>query len=62
VERLLTRLASLPDDYRDAILMAKIEGLSTAEIAERMGKSREAVALLVYRAVKRFRALSEADR
>ena len=59
VERLLTRLGALPDDYRQAILMAKIEGLSTAEIAARMGKSREAVALLVYRAVKRFRVLSE---
>ena len=46
---------ALPEDYRQAILMAKIEGSSTAEIAERLGKSREAVALLVYRAVKRFR-------
>ena len=41
--------------------MAKIEGLSTAEMAEQLGKSREAVALLVFRAVKRFRTLSEAD-
>ena len=37
--------------------MAKIERLSTAEMAERMGKSRQEVALLVYRAVKRFREL-----
>jgi RNA polymerase sigma-70 factor (ECF subfamily) len=59
VERLLERLAALPEEYREAILLAKIEGLSTAEMAERMGKSREAVALLVYRAVKRFRALTE---
>ena len=59
VERLLDRLAALPEDYRQAILMAKIEGLSTAEMAERLGKSREAVALLVYRAVKRFRTLRE---
>jgi RNA polymerase sigma-70 factor (ECF subfamily) len=59
VERLLDHLAALPEDYRQAILMAKIEGLSTAEMAERLGKSREAVALLVYRAVKRFRALRE---
>ena len=59
VERLLGRLAALPEDYRQAILMAKIEGLTTAEMAERLGKSREAVALLVYRAVKRFRALRE---
>jgi RNA polymerase sigma-70 factor (ECF subfamily) len=59
VERLLSRLSLLPEDYRQAILMAKIEGLSTAEMAERLGKSREAVALLVYRAVKRFRAIRE---
>jgi RNA polymerase sigma-70 factor (ECF subfamily) len=59
VERLLDRLGALPEDYRQAIVMAKIEGLSTAEMAERLGKSREAVALLVYRAVKRFRALRE---
>ncbi len=59
VERLLARLDALPEEYRRAILMAKIEGLSTAEIAEQLGKSREAVALLVFRAVKRFRAICE---
>ncbi len=61
VQRLLTRLDALPEDYRQAILLAKIERLSTAEMAERLGKSREAVALLVYRAVKRFRELSDAS-
>ena len=60
VARLLARLNALPEDYRMAILMAKIEGLSTAEMAEQLGKSREAVALLVYRAVKRFRGICEA--
>jgi RNA polymerase sigma-70 factor, ECF subfamily len=60
VERLLARLTELPEDYRQAILMAKIEGISTAEMAERLGKSREAVALLVYRAVKRFRTICQA--
>jgi RNA polymerase sigma-70 factor (ECF subfamily) len=59
VARLLARLNALPEDYRRAILMAKIEGLSTAEMAERLGKPREAVALLVFRAVKRFRAICE---
>ncbi len=62
VERLLEQLRALPEDYRQAILMARIEGLSTAEMAQRLGKSREAVALLVYRAVKRFRAICEAAR
>ena len=60
VERLLDQLSALPEDYLQAILMAKIEGLTTAEMAERLGKSRETVSLLVYRAVKRFRALREA--
>jgi RNA polymerase sigma-70 factor, ECF subfamily len=55
VERLLARLDLLPEDYRTVLILAKIEGLTTAEMAERLGKSREAVALLVYRATKRFR-------
>ena len=61
LDRLLAQLQELPEDYRQVILMAKIEGLTTAEIAERLGKSREAVALLVFRAVKRFRAVCEAS-
>jgi RNA polymerase sigma-70 factor, ECF subfamily len=59
VDRLLGRLAALPDHYREAILMARIEGLSIAEMAERLGKPREAVSLLVFRAVKRFREQQE---
>ena len=59
VERLLARLEALPENYREAILLAKIEGLTTQEMAERLGKSRQAVALLVFRAVKRFRELQE---
>jgi RNA polymerase sigma-70 factor, ECF subfamily len=61
MQRLLGRLAALPEHYRDAILMAKIEGLTTAEMAERLGKSRDEVAQLVFRAVKRFRAICEAE-
>ena len=55
VERLMTRLDALPEDYRQALILAKIEGLTTAEVAERLGKTREAVALLVFRALKRYR-------
>ncbi len=57
VNLLLARLSRLPEDYRTAIVLARVEGLSTAEVAERMGKSREQVALLVYRAAKRLREL-----
>lgn len=62
VDRLLARLAALPDHYREAILMAKVEGLSTGEMAERLGKSRDDVAQLVFRAVQRFRASCESAR
>ena len=62
VERLLKRMDALPEDYRQVLILAKIEGLSTAEMAERLGKSREAVALLVYRALQRFRALCQETR
>ena len=58
VAALFERLEALPPDYREAILLAKVEGLTTAEIAARMGKTREAVALLLHRALKRFRALA----
>ena len=61
LQRLLARLAALPDQYREVILMAKIEGLTTAEVAERLGKSRDEVAQLVFRAVKRLRAICEGD-
>ncbi len=57
VRALLGKLNALPDDYRQIILLAKVEGLSTQEMAERLGKSREAVSLLLHRAVQRFRKL-----
>jgi RNA polymerase sigma-70 factor (ECF subfamily) len=57
--RLLARIEALPESYREAIVMAKIEGLSTAEMAGRLGKTREAVALLVFRAVKKLRETTQ---
>jgi len=58
VAELFKRLDALPEDYRQAILLAKIEGLSTQEMAERLGKPREAAALLLHRALKRLRSLA----
>lgn len=51
------KLAALPEDYRDVIVMARMEGLTTAEIAERMGKTREQVSLLLHRALKKYRGM-----
>ena len=47
MERLIGRLDALPEDYRQVLILAKIEGLSTAAMAERLGKSREAIFLFV---------------
>jgi RNA polymerase sigma-70 factor, ECF subfamily len=60
--RLLARLDALPPDYRDVILMAKVEGLSSAEMAKRLGRSREAVAVLLHRALQRLRALGTTEK
>lgn len=60
MDNLLRSLDSLPAAYRQAILLAKFEGLTTAEIAERIGRSREDASLLLHRALKRFRELEKA--
>ncbi len=57
VEELLAKLDVLPEDYRHAILLTKVEGLSTAEMAERLGKTRAAASLLLHRAIQRLRDL-----
>ena len=59
LQSLIRKLDSLPEDYRRAILLAKVEGLTNAEMAERLGRSREASALLLHRAIKRFRAMHD---
>lgn len=49
----------LPEDYREAITLHKLCGLSHAEIAERMGRSEGAVRNLVYRGISRLALLVE---
>jgi len=58
ITALLVKLNALPEEYRQVILFAKVEGLSTQEMAERLGRSRESAALLLHRALKRLRSLS----
>jgi RNA polymerase sigma-70 factor (ECF subfamily) len=59
LQGLLEKLNLLPENYRQAILLMKVEGLSTQEAAARLGKSNEATALLLHRALKRFRSLED---
>jgi RNA polymerase sigma-70 factor (ECF subfamily) len=57
VQALLRKMDVLSPEYREVILLAKFEGLTTFEISKRLGKSRESVALLLHRALKRFREI-----
>ena len=60
LQLLLDKLNALPVHYREVILLAKFEGLTTAEISGRLDKSRENVALLLHRGLKRFKDLQMA--
>jgi RNA polymerase sigma-70 factor, ECF subfamily len=59
LEALLRKMDELPEQYREALLLSKIEGLTTEELSVRLQKPREAVSLLVFRAVRRLRELME---
>ncbi len=61
LQALIQKLDQLPEEYRRAILLAKVEGLSNAEMAEKLGRTREAAALLLHRAIKRFRIIQDSD-
>jgi RNA polymerase sigma-70 factor (subfamily 1) len=56
IQALMERLDKLPPQYREVIVLSKLEGLAPAEIAKRLDKPRDAVALLLHRALKRFRS------
>ncbi len=51
IERLDLALDTLAPEYRDVIVQTKLEGLSYREIAEKLGKSPDAVRMLVARAM-----------
>jgi RNA polymerase sigma-70 factor (ECF subfamily) len=58
VERLASlveALASLPQDQRAALEFQHFEGLTVAQVAERMGRSLASVTNLIYRATKTLR-------
>ncbi|HAK96178.1 MAG TPA: hypothetical protein DCM87_14590, partial [Planctomycetes bacterium] len=54
-DRLEGALARLPEEHRQVIRLARIEGLPIAEIAVRMNRSAAAVSMLLSRALKRLR-------
>ena len=52
---------SLPLNYREAITLTKIIGLSTAEAATHLGISQSALKVRVHRAITKLRQMMEAD-
>jgi len=62
LDLLFDSLDRLPEQYREIILLAKVEGLSTAEMADRLGKSRESVAVLLHRALRQFHQLRQSGK
>lgn len=58
-EAVLRILAALPPDYGEVLRLARLEGLAIREVAERMGRSVEAIKKLYGRALGSFgRALA----
>jgi RNA polymerase sigma-70 factor (ECF subfamily) len=55
--RLAQALVRLPDDQRTAVELHHLRGLTVAEVATELGKSRPAVVGLLFRALKRLREL-----
>ncbi len=49
-----TALDELPDDYREAILLSRVVGLSRAEVATAMGKTEDSVRHLLFRGLARL--------
>jgi RNA polymerase sigma-70 factor (ECF subfamily) len=55
--RLAGALARLPDDQQSVVELHHLKGLSLAEVAALMGRTRPAVVGLLYRGLKQLRAL-----
>ena len=53
--QILKAMEELPEDQRTAVRLRHMEGFTVAEVAERMGRSLEAVASLLYRGRKSLR-------
>lgn len=57
LSRLAEALLQLPDDQRQAVELHHLQGLSLADVGQQLCRSREAVAGLVFRGLKKLRSL-----
>ncbi len=58
---LADRIARLPEDYRDVLVLRHLEGLPFEEVGRRMGRSSGAVRMLWLRALEHLRQLLSAE-
>jgi len=61
LEELAKAMDELKPEYKEVIVLAKIEGLSYKEISDKLGKSSEAVRKLVSRAMAALTSVFESD-
>jgi RNA polymerase sigma-70 factor (ECF subfamily) len=54
-DRLKEALESLPEDYRQVILLVRIDGMSVQEAAARLGRSTAATSQLLWRALQKLK-------
>ncbi len=59
--RLSEALARLPEDQRLAVELHHLKGLALADVSEQLGRSKGAVAALLFRGVKKLRELLEQE-
>lgn len=59
--RALEALKSLPDAYKEVLIMRYVEGLSPKEIAKDLDESENAVSVRVHRGLKKLKDLLEPD-
>src|SRR5262245_10322172 len=60
-ERLDRALEQLGETDREVITLARLQGLSLLEVAERMGRTRNAIALLLSRALRKLKAAMDGN-
>ena len=61
LSKLEQAIDQLKPEYREVIVWAKIDGLSYKEIGERLGKSTDAVGMLLSRAMVALTGVIESD-
>jgi RNA polymerase sigma factor (sigma-70 family) len=61
-ERLLEALAELPPEHAEMLMLWSAHGYTDAEIAEMLGKTRNAVAVTLHRAKAQLKELLELKR